>query len=192
MPSTPAITPSVNAASTTNTSGARHWVPKKKWTVASCWLFSAKANRVKKMAALSSHMRYFNHLLSDGEILTTDGWHAGIACTVSASLGVLAQFLGALVHSLAQGFARLEVGHALARDRHTLAAARVATHAGRAVVDREAAEATDLDPVATHQCVAQGVKNGLDGVFGIPVCQLAEPVGQLFNKVGSGHGFSLK
>src|SRR5450830_310015 len=79
---------SVNAASTTNTSGARHWVPKKKWTVASCWLFSAKANRVKKMAALSSHMRYFIHLLSDGEILTTDGWHAGIACTVSASLGV--------------------------------------------------------------------------------------------------------
>src|SRR5450830_1621931 len=47
------------------------------------------------------------------------------------SLGVLAQFLGALVHSLAQGFARLEVGHALARDRHTLAAARVAAHAGR-------------------------------------------------------------
>jgi len=30
-------------------------VPKKKWTTASCWLFSAKANRVKKMAAFSNN-----------------------------------------------------------------------------------------------------------------------------------------
>jgi len=46
--SMPARSPKANAASTTSTSGARHSMPKKKCTVASCWLFSAKANRVKK------------------------------------------------------------------------------------------------------------------------------------------------
>jgi len=35
------------AVSTTSTIGARHCVPKKKCSTVSCWLFSAKANRVK-------------------------------------------------------------------------------------------------------------------------------------------------
>src|SRR6218665_9211 len=43
----------------TSPSGARHWVQKKKCTVASCWLFSEKGKSEKKMAALSSHRRYF-------------------------------------------------------------------------------------------------------------------------------------
>ena len=34
--------------------------PTKKFTAVSCWFFSANANRVRKMAALSSHMRYLN------------------------------------------------------------------------------------------------------------------------------------
>ncbi|KRC16531.1 hypothetical protein ASE28_06110 [Acidovorax sp. Root219] len=69
MPSTPTMRPAEKAVSTTSTSGARHCVPKKKCTVASCWLFSAKAKRVKKMAALSSHRRYFMGLPGGGEIL---------------------------------------------------------------------------------------------------------------------------
>ena len=66
-------TPAVKAVNTTSTSGVRHCVPKKKCTVASCWLFSAKANRVKKMAALSihlsSHKSFFMSLPGDGSIL---------------------------------------------------------------------------------------------------------------------------
>src|SRR6218665_2057692 len=69
MPSTPAIRPRPKADSTTRTRGARHCVPKKKCTVTSCWLFSAKAKRVKKMAALSSHRKYFIGLPSGGAIL---------------------------------------------------------------------------------------------------------------------------
>src|SRR5512145_707988 len=94
MPSAPIARPPANAASTTRTSGAVHDVPKKKCTVASCWLFSAKANRVKKMAALSSHVRYFIGLLAREELY------------VSALL----QFGGALVDRFAQGLARLEMG----------------------------------------------------------------------------------
>jgi hypothetical protein len=37
--------------------------------------------------------------------------------------------------------------------------------------------------VTAHQCITHGVKNGLDTVFGVSVGQLAETVGQFFNKV---------
>ncbi len=60
MTSTPAANPTVKLASTTSTNGACQNVPKKKFTDTTCWLFSAKANSVKKMAALSSHSTYFN------------------------------------------------------------------------------------------------------------------------------------
>ena len=59
MTKTPSIKPQAKAASTTSTSGACHKVPKKKCTATVCWLFNAKAKSVKKMAALSSHVRYF-------------------------------------------------------------------------------------------------------------------------------------
>ena len=55
MTSTPSAIPAEKAASTTNTSGACQTVPKKKYTDTTCWLFSAKAKRVKKTAAFSSH-----------------------------------------------------------------------------------------------------------------------------------------
>jgi hypothetical protein len=51
------------------------------------------------------------------------------------------------------------------------------------MVDGEAAKAAYLYPVTAHQGIAHGVKNGLDGVFGVSVGQLAETVGQFFNKV---------
>ena len=51
---TPNAQASANAASTMDTIGARHWVPKNQRMPASCWLFSANANRVKKTAALKS------------------------------------------------------------------------------------------------------------------------------------------
>ena len=59
MTKMPSASPLAKVASTTSTRGACHMVPKKKYTATVCWLFSAKAKSVKKMAALSSHMRYF-------------------------------------------------------------------------------------------------------------------------------------
>ena len=91
--------------------------------------------------------------------------------------------LGALVYRFAQGFAWLEVGYALFRDRHGFAAAWIAAHARRAVVDREAAKAADLDAVPAHQGLAHGIQNGLDGVFGIAVGELAKAGGQFFDEV---------
>ena len=89
----------------------------------------------------------------------------------------------AFVDGFAQGLARLEMGHTLFGNGHGLAAAWIAAHAGRAVVDREAAKAPDLDAVPAHQGLAHGVQNGLDGVFGIAVGELAETGGQFFDEV---------
>jgi hypothetical protein len=93
------------------------------------------------------------------------------------------QLLGAGINGLAQGFAGFEMRHTLFRNGHAFAGARVATHTGRPVIDREAAKAAYLYPVTAHQGIAHGVKNRLDGVFGVSVGQLAETVGQFFNKV---------
>jgi hypothetical protein len=93
------------------------------------------------------------------------------------------QLLGAGIDGLAQGFAGFEMRHALFRNGHAFAGARVTPHARGPVVDREAAKAAYLNPVTAHQSIADRVKNGLDGVFGVSVGQLAETVGQFFNKV---------
>ncbi|MNV84386.1 hypothetical protein D3C71_1782540 [compost metagenome] len=75
------------------------------------------------------------------------------------------------------------MGHTFFRNSHGFAAARIAAHARRAVVDREAAKAPDLDAVPAHQCVAYSVQNGLYGEFCIAVCELAKARGQFFNEV---------
>ena len=82
--------------------------------------------------------------------------------------------LGAPVYRFAQGFAWLEVGYALFRDRHGFAAAWIAAHARRAVIDGKTAKAPNLDPMAFDQGLAHGVQNGLDGVFGI--ARITRPV----------------
>jgi hypothetical protein len=58
------------------------------------------------------------------------------------------------------------------------------------MVDREAAKAADFDAVATHQGIADGVKNRLDGLLGVAMALLAYAGGELFDVFGSGiHGF---
>ena len=52
MATTPKALPAAKAASTTNTMGARHSTPKNHFTEATCWLLSAKANKVKNTKAL--------------------------------------------------------------------------------------------------------------------------------------------
>ena len=75
------------------------------------------------------------------------------------------------------------MGYALGRDGYGLAAAGVAPHAWGAVVDGETAKTPDLDAMPTHQGIAHGVQNGLDGVLGIAVGELAKAGGQFFNEV---------
>src|ERR1700744_3113918 len=113
MPSAPTTMPPAKAASTTRTSGARQEAPKKKLTVASCWLFSAKAKRVKKMAALSSNRRYFMRVPVGGGILCRRPFGESRS-DPSLLLGV--EHRGAFVDRLAQGLARLEMRHPLLRD----------------------------------------------------------------------------
>src|SRR5829696_4981444 len=164
MPSAPMPTPSANAASTTSTRGARHCVPKKKCTVTSCWLFSSNANRVKKMAAFSSHMRYFI-CGPDARILEGSRNHgpgiaetAGLPQPLAPAPGPFFHLRGALVDRFAQRLARLEMGDALFGNVHAFAAARVAAHARRTPVDREAAETADFDTVPAHQRFAHRVQ----------------------------------
>jgi hypothetical protein len=102
------------------------------------------------------------------------------------------QFGGALVDSFAQCLAGFEVGDTLGRNGHGLTAARVASHARRAVADRKAAKAAHFDAVALHHGLADGVEQGLDGVFGVTLRQVAEPCRKGFNEVGSGHGKKKK
>ena len=78
--------------------------------------------------------------------------------------------------------------HAFFWNGHRFAAARIAAHAGWAMVDGEAAKAPDLDAVPLHQGIAHCVQNGLDGEFGIAVRELTKAGGQFFDEVGAGHG----
>ena len=98
------------------------------------------------------------------------------------------QFGRSLVHGFAKCLAWLEMRHALFRNGHRLATARIAAHAGWAVVHRKTAKAPDLDAVPSHQGFAHGIQNGFDGEFGIAVRQLTKAGGQFFNEVGAGHG----
>ncbi|GGH65973.1 hypothetical protein GCM10010975_34330 [Comamonas phosphati] len=70
---------------------------------------------------------------------------------------------------------------------HGFAAAGVAADAGRAVVDGEAAETADFNPVSVHQGIAHSVQNGFDGLLGIALIELAKPGGKFFDEIGSGH-----
>src|SRR6185503_14287362 len=71
------------------------------------------------------------------------------------------------VHSLAQLLAGLEMRHVLFGHVHFLARLRVAPDPRRAVVEPEAAEPANLDPVRANQRMRHGVENHLHGVLGV-------------------------
>src|SRR3989338_9907974 len=79
------------------------------------------------------------------------------------------------------------MGNTFFRNGNAFARARVAAHARRAPVERKTAKTTNLYAVPTHQRIAHGVKNRLDGIFGIAVGQLAETCSQFLDKIASGH-----
>jgi hypothetical protein len=77
----------------------------------------------------------------------------------------------------------LKCGTRFLGNLHALARTRVAPDARRTPVDREAAEAADLDAVPAHQRVAHRVEDGLDGVFGIAVRELRKARCEFFDEV---------
>ena len=75
------------------------------------------------------------------------------------------------------------MGNALLWNRHRLTTARIATHARRPSIDREATEAANFDAMPAHQCVGHGFENGLHGMLGVTVRELAETRGEFFNQI---------
>src|SRR5690348_5970783 len=132
----PNAQPRPNAARTTKTIGARHSAPKNQRTCASCWLLRANANRVMKTAKRTSQTIAF---IAGARLLA-----AGVRLAFAGS----AQRADAAVDRLAQRLAGLEVRNELFGDHDLLARARIAADARRPPVDREAAEAADLDAMA--------------------------------------------
>src|SRR5258706_6641547 len=71
------------------------------------------------------------------------------------------------IDPLAQLLAGLEVRHVLLRYQHLVTGFRIAAGTRRAVVQAEAAEATDFDAPAIGQRVRHRLQNCLDGEFGV-------------------------
>src|SRR5690606_2150092 len=71
------------------------------------------------------------------------------------------------VQPLADFLAGLELGDVFFPHVHLLAGARIAPHAGRAVLDRECAKTPQFHPVAAGQRVADLVEDGIDDVFDV-------------------------
>src|SRR5881409_2415219 len=218
MASTPIAQPTANAMSTMMTIGACHSCPKTQRTVASCWLFNAKANSAKKMKARKSQTT--RRMLEEDAGLFGEA-HIAQRCDAGAkepgeeahavdcrwATKEKARLERALnsqlrcvlrrrilhhrhvrIDRLAQGLARLKVRHQLLGDHHLLAAARVAPDARRPAVDREAPEATDLDAVPARERVRHRIENGLHRELSVAVGELAESLGQLRHEIRPRHG----
>src|SRR3990167_4655123 len=105
MTATPRNTPRISATRITSTSGACHCTPKNRCRVTGSWLFSAKANKAKKMAALSSHIRYFKSSPLWWDDCSEQGaWSDRLVRCTRQDLG------GPGVHLFAQGLSRPEMG----------------------------------------------------------------------------------
>ncbi|MNW11446.1 hypothetical protein D3C71_2089090 [compost metagenome] len=51
----------------------------------------------------------------------------------------------------------------------------------------ETAKTTDLDALAAHEGIFDGLENRFDSLLRIPLGQLVKTFGKLFNQIGSGH-----
>src|SRR5690606_8237719 len=88
---------------------------------------------------------------------------------------------------LAQFLAGLEMRHVLARKGHGLAGLRVAADARRTVMQREAAEAPDLDALAGSQRTGHHFQQRLDGEVDVLGLQVRLAAGQDLDQFGLGH-----
>lgn len=72
-----------------------------------------------------------------------------------------------LIDPFAQFLTRFEVGNPLRRHIDLLSRFGITAEAWRAVIERKAAEAANLDTVAAHQRFRHRIKNHLHGKIGI-------------------------
>ena len=119
-------------------------------------------------------------------VLSIDGLRSGsVGLGASGGSGTWGADSG--VYRFAQGFAWLEVGDTFSGHLYGLATAWVATQTGLAVRNGKATKTTDLDTLATHQRVFDGVQNRFDSLLRITLCELVKTFCKLFNQIGSGH-----
>ena len=78
----------------------------------------------------------------------------------------------ATVEPLAHFLAGLEERHRFLVDRHVRAGARIAPGAGRPVLDREGAEAAQLDPVAARHRGDDLIEDGVDDVLDVALIEM--------------------
>lgn len=94
-----------------------------------------------------------------------------------------------LIDSITQLLARLEMWYELAIQTYRLAGFGVAPNARRAIVQREAAEATNLDTIPRSQRLGHLLQHGLDGQLDILGGKLALVGDDSFDQLRLGHGF---
>src|SRR5258708_15404404 len=95
--------------------------------------------------------------------------------------------VGTLVHALTQILAGLEVRHVLAVQRHGFARLGIAPLPRRPEVQRKAAEAADLDPIALRQRVAHDLQHLLEREFDVLGRQVFLLGGYYFYQFGLRH-----
>ena len=91
------------------------------------------------------------------------------------------------VQPFAHFLAGLEKRHALLIDRHMRAGARIAAGAGGAMLDRECAEAAQLDPVAARKSGDDFIEDRVHNVLHIPLIEMRVVLGDTLNEFGFDH-----
>lgn len=91
------------------------------------------------------------------------------------------------VDPLPKLFSRFEVWHMLARQRDWLTGFRIATNAGRAMVEGKTAETTNLDALAGGQGLAHMLEKGLDRQLNVPIHEMLLFHGDQLDQLGFRH-----
>jgi hypothetical protein len=91
------------------------------------------------------------------------------------------------VQAAAHFLARLEHRNDLLSNRNMLAGARIASHPGVALLDREGAKTADFDPIAPRQSSHDLLQDGVDHVFRVALVELWILVCDLLDEFGLDH-----
>src|SRR5690349_23125435 len=102
-------------------------------------------------------------------------WGAPLDCVPGLPVDQILQFL-----------ARLEVGHLLRRHVHLVAGLRITALARLALPQPEAAEAAQLDLLASVQRFDDALEYGVDNDFGMLLRQIGDP-GHFLHELRLGH-----
>src|SRR5262249_16644306 len=96
---------------------------------------------------------------------------SGTRINAAAILRIMS-LAGRAIESLAHFLAGLEERHGFLLHRDMRARTRITPGAGRAVLDREGAEAAQLDPVATRHRSDNLAENGVDDVLHVTLIKM--------------------